>query len=83
MECRQDQARLPFSKMNDVRELVQMFFQVFSSLSPNYAAFGPRLWFVQQLRRQQDNSQFLHWELEESSRSKRGPSPQIFIAEDE
>lgn len=36
---------------------------------------------MQQLRCQQDSSQFHHWELEEFSRPTRGPNPQILIAE--
>lgn len=67
MECRQDGARLPFSKIYDVCKLVLVFF-LFCSLSLKYVGFGSRIPFMQQLIRQQDVNQFAYWERRQVQR---------------
>lgn len=67
VECRQDGARLPFSRIYDVYKLVQVLL-LFCSLLLKYVGSGSRTRFMQQLIRQQDVSQFGYWELRQVQR---------------
>lgn len=55
--------------------LFRPYSKFFCSLSLKYAGFGPRLEFEQQLIRRQDISEFGHWEQEDFSWSRVGPTP--------